>query len=86
MGIEDSGTKGGTKVIRPKLLIVTSQYTIQQCFYLDDKKIESMERRCVVIEKELGYLIEWDKKKFNLTSIRRRNVFRFRIKTNKLFI
>lgn len=42
--------KGGTVWIRPKVVVFTSQYTIEQCFALTDSPtIEAMQRRCKVI-------------------------------------
>ncbi len=45
-------TKGGGRQIRPKHIIVTSQYYIEQCFDYDEKVCEAIKERFNVIELE----------------------------------
>jgi len=40
--------KGGYMLIRPRLIIVTSQYTMEECFEKDPKTLEAMKRRCEI--------------------------------------
>lgn len=45
--------KGGGRFIRPERIIITSQYTIEQCFS-DPETIDAWNGRCNVIHKVLG--------------------------------
>lgn len=45
--------KGGSRIIRPQRIIITSQYTIEECFE-EEKTRVAWNRRCIVIEKILG--------------------------------
>ncbi len=45
-------TKGGGAQIRPTRIVVTSQYTIDQCFEYDEKVMDAMKNRYNVIELE----------------------------------
>ena len=56
-------TKGGGSQIRPKRIIVTSQYTIEQCFYYDELVCEAITNRFDVIE-----LKHW-KKRLNFCQV-----------------
>lgn len=42
-------TKGGAMEIRPKTVIFTSQYSIEDCFPGDQQTIDAMKRRCKVV-------------------------------------
>lgn len=44
--------KGGSILIRPRKLIVTSQYSIEEIFAADDKTMAALTRRFTVIKKE----------------------------------
>ncbi len=52
--------KGSSKVIRPQRIIVTSQYSIAECFPYDFKIIKAMERRFAVC-----YIDKWDGSEYN---------------------
>lgn len=42
--------KGGTVWIRPKIVVITSQYTIEQCFvHADQATIDAITRRCKIV-------------------------------------
>lgn len=45
-------TKGGGGQVRPKHIVVTSQYTMEQCFQYDEKVLEAMKERFSVINLE----------------------------------
>ncbi len=49
-------TKGGGRQIRPKSIIVTSQYSISDCFNYDPLVVDAIENRFTVID-----LPHWDK-------------------------
>ncbi len=51
-------TKGGGRNIRPKHIIITSQYTIAECFEFDDLLREAIENRFKVVN-----LIRWDERR-----------------------
>lgn len=54
-------TKGGSRTIRPKLIIVTSQYHIDEIWKDDAETIEAITRRCKVIHMSIPVM--FNKKK-----------------------
>lgn len=66
--------KGGSKLIRPKQVVVTSQYSIMQLFTNDDALRDALLRRFEVVEVRKDVPIEWPEDMINIVLVEEEEV------------